>query len=78
MSEGVVQGSFEAVAFQGREVALDGSSMDDVLIGEVGIKDYGDKDNEELGTRYAGRSGSYFINSILEWCSLLICGSRDR
>ena len=44
------------------KVALDGSSMDDVLIGEVGIKDYGDKDNEELGTRYAGRPGSYFVN----------------
>ncbi len=33
------------------KVAVDGAEVEDLFVGEVGIKDYGDKDNEELGTR---------------------------
>lgn len=34
------------------KVAVDAAEKSDVFVGEVGIKDYGEKDNEELGTRF--------------------------
>ncbi len=37
------------------KVAVDGAEKAGLFVGEVGIKDYGEKDNEELGKRY--RSG---------------------
>jgi len=33
------------------KVAVDGAETKGLFVGEVGIKDYGDKDNEELGKR---------------------------
>ncbi len=34
------------------KVAVDGAEKAGLFVGEVGIKDYGEKDNEELGKRY--------------------------
>ena len=34
------------------KVSVDASEINELFIGEVGIKDYGDKDNEELGERF--------------------------
>ncbi|TRY70686.1 hypothetical protein TCAL_10026 [Tigriopus californicus] len=34
------------------KVAVEGAPIPELFVGEVGIKDYGDKDNEELGKRY--------------------------
>lgn len=34
------------------KVAVEGAQFPELFVGEVGIKDYGDKDNEELGQRY--------------------------
>lgn len=33
------------------KVAADGAELPGLFVGEVGIKDYGEKDNEELGNR---------------------------
>jgi len=33
------------------KISVDAAERRDLFVGEVGIKDYGDKDNEELGTR---------------------------
>lgn len=34
------------------KVAVDGAEVEDLMVAEVGIKDYGEKDNEELGKRF--------------------------
>ncbi len=34
------------------KVAAEAGKFQDLLVGEVGIKDYGEKDNEELAERY--------------------------
>eukprot|EP00095_Tigriopus_kingsejongensis_P006876 maker-scaffold605_size125465-snap-gene-0.32 protein:Tk06876 transcript:maker-scaffold605_size125465-snap-gene-0.32-mRNA-1 annotation:"endoplasmic reticulum protein erp29" len=34
------------------KVALEGSEISQLFVGEVGIKDYGDKDNDDLGRRF--------------------------
>jgi len=34
------------------KVSIDAAERKDLFVGEVGVKDYGDKDNEELGKRY--------------------------
>jgi hypothetical protein len=33
-------------------LALDGSEVDDLLVGEVGVKDFADRDNEDLAERF--------------------------
>lgn len=35
------------------KVALEGADLPDFFVGEVGIKDYGDKDNEALGKKFS-------------------------
>ena len=41
------------------KVSKDGSAVKDLFVGEVGIKDYGDKDNEELGERFGVKKDDY-------------------
>ena len=41
------------------KVAVDGAEVDDLMVAEVGIKDYGEKDNEELGKRFGASKDNY-------------------
>ncbi len=41
------------------KVAVDGAEVADLFVGEVGIKDYGEKDNEDLGNRYGIKKDDY-------------------
>ena len=41
------------------KVSKDGSAAEDLFVGEVGIKDYGDKDNEDLGERFGVKKDDY-------------------
>ncbi len=41
------------------KVAVDGAEVKELFVGEVGIKDYGDKDNEDLGKRFDIKKEEY-------------------
>lgn len=41
------------------KLAIDGAEVEDLLVGEVGVKDYGEKDNEELGKRFGAEKDTY-------------------
>jgi endoplasmic reticulum protein 29 len=41
------------------KIAVDGAEVDDLMVAEVGIKDYGEKDNEELGKRFGASKDNY-------------------
>ena len=41
------------------KVAVDGADADDLMVAEVGIKDYGEKDNEELGKRFGANKDTF-------------------
>ena len=45
------------------KLAVDGAEVDDLMIAEVGIKDYGEKDNEELGNRFGAKKGSKHLST---------------
>lgn len=40
-------------------LAKDAKDVDDLLIGEVGVKDYGEKDNEELARKYGATKDNF-------------------
>ncbi len=40
-------------------MALEGSEVDDLLIGEVGVKDFGDKDNEDIALRFGATKENF-------------------
>ncbi len=46
------------------KVAVDGAEVSELFVGEVGIKDYGDKDNEELGKRFDIKKDEYPVVMI--------------
>ena len=52
------------------KVAVDGAAIEDLFVGEVGIKDYGDKDNDDLRERFNVQKedfpGRIFIKITLE------------
>ena len=41
------------------KVAVDGAEVEDLMVAEVGIKDYGEKDNEELGKRFDAQKETF-------------------
>lgn len=41
------------------KVSVDAAEVEDLLIAEVGIKDYGEKDNEELGKRFGAEKDTF-------------------
>ena len=41
------------------KVAIDGAEVDELLVGEVGVKDYGDKDNEDLADRFGAKKDDF-------------------
>jgi endoplasmic reticulum protein 29 len=40
-------------------LALEGSEVDDLLVGEVGVKDFGDKDNEDIALRFGANKENF-------------------
>ncbi len=40
-------------------MALEGSEVDDLLVGEVGVKDFGDKDNEDIALRFGANKENF-------------------
>ena len=40
-------------------MAVDVAEVDDVMVATVGIKDFGEKDNEELGKRFDARKDTF-------------------
>lgn len=45
--------------------AKSGADMEDLFVGEVGIKDYGDKDNVELADRFNVKKDDYPVVILL-------------
>ena len=41
------------------KLSIFGAEVDDLMVAEVGIKDYGDKDNEDLGKRFGAVKETY-------------------
>lgn len=53
------------------ELAKDAKSIDELLIAEVGIKDYGERDNEEIAKRFGIKKDDYPV------VKLFIKGSKE-
>ncbi len=41
------------------KLAVDGAEVDDLLIGEVGVKDFGDNENEDIAERFGARKEDF-------------------
>jgi endoplasmic reticulum protein 29 len=48
------------------ELAKELAGVDDLMVATVGIKDYGDKDNNELGARYGIKEGDFPIIKLFK------------
>ena len=41
------------------KLAVDGAEVDDLLIGEVGVKDFGDNENEDIAERFGAKKEDF-------------------
>lgn len=41
------------------KLAVDGAEVEDLLIGEVGVKDFGDNENEDIAERFGAKKEDF-------------------
>jgi hypothetical protein len=60
------------------KLAVDGAEVDDLLIGEVGVKDFGDNENEDIAERFGAKKEEFPGFLKLNWKGLPILPNERK